>query len=247
MNARSNDLGQPIGPALPEWRGATPPPRTPSVGRFCRLEPLDAARHGDDLFAGFALDTDSRNWTYLGYGPFADRKAFDAWLTAVCLGDDPLFHAIVDLETAKTVGVASLLRIDPKNGVIEVGHIHYSPLLQRRPAATEAMYLLMRRVFDELGYRRYEWKCDAHNAPSRAAAARLGFSYDGFFPQAVVTKGRNRDTTWFSILDGEWPARRDAFEAWLAPGNFDVDGVQKQSLAGFMPSARSPNDLMQFS
>jgi len=118
--------------------------------------------------------------------------------------------------------------------------------LQRRPAATEAMYLLMRRAFDELGYRRYEWKCDAHNAPSRAAAARLGFSYDGFFPQAVVTKGRNRDTAWFSILDSEWPARRDAFEAWLAPNNFNSDGVQKKSLATFMPPARSTDNLLKF-
>lgn len=246
MNARMNDLGQPIGAALPDWQGAAPPPPSVCVGRFCRLEPVDVARHADDLFAGFSLDTDARNWTYLGYGPFVDVDEFRQWMTAACLGDDPQFHAIIDLETGKAVGVASYLRIDPKGGVIEVGNIHYSPLLQRRPAATEAMYLLMRRVFDELGYRRYEWKCDSHNAPSRGAAARLGFSYDGFFPQAVVTKGRNRDTTWFSILDSEWPMRRDAFEAWLDPNNFGADGAQKQSLAAFMPPARSSDNLMKF-
>jgi len=148
-------------------------------------------------------------------------------------GPDPLFQAIVDAATGKAVGVASFMRIDPANGVIEVGGINYSPLLQRRPAATEAMYLMMRRAF-ELGYRRYEWKCDSLNAPSRAAAQRLGFSYEGTFRQAWVYKGRNRDTAWYSIIDREWAALRGAFERWLAPGNFDADGRQRVSLSGLI-------------
>jgi RimJ/RimL family protein N-acetyltransferase len=150
-------------------------------------------------------------------------------------GADPMFHAIIDLTTGKPVGVATLMRIDAANGVIETGHLNYSPLLQHQPAATEAMYLLMRRVFDELGYRRYEWKCDSLNAPSRAAAQRLGFKYEGTFRQHMVPKGRNRDTAWFSILDTEWPGLKLGFEQWLAPSNFDAEGRQRRSLRDFMP------------
>ena len=148
-----------------------------------------------------------------------------------CLDDDPLFHAVVDRANGRATGVASYLRIEERAGVIEVGHINYAPPLQRTPASTEAMYLMMRRVFDELGYRRYEWKCDALNAPSRAAARRLGFRFEGIFRQATVYKGRNRDTAWFSVLDSEWPALKAAFERWLSPENFDEDGRQRQSLA----------------
>ena len=234
MSETTNALGQPVGRPLPDWTGAPRPPRTPIDGRFCRIEPIDPDRHARALFDAFNLDRDGRNWTYLGYERTEDFDAFRAWMDKTCLGDDPLFHTIVDLASGKPVGVAALMRIDPANGVIEVGNIHYSPLLQKHPAATEAMFLLMRRVFDELGYRRYEWKCDSLNAPSRAAAARLGFKYDGLFPQAVVYKGRNRDTTWFSMLDGEWPDIRKAYEAWLAPENFDAEGSQRHSLAHFM-------------
>jgi RimJ/RimL family protein N-acetyltransferase len=202
-------------------------------GRFCRVEPLDPGRHAADLLAANAEDRDGRNWTYLPYGPFARDEDYRRWVERFCLGDDPLFHAIVARDSGRAVGVASLMRIDPANGVIEVGGINYSPRLQRRPAATEAMYLLMRRVFDELGYRRYEWKCDALNAPSRAAAARLGFRFEGVFRQAVVYKGRNRDTAWFSIIDREWPTLKAAFETWLAPENFDADGHQRRRLAEF--------------
>ena len=148
----------------------------------------------------------------------------------VCLGDDPLFHAIIDSATGKAIGVASYLRIDPASGSIEVGHINYSPLLQRTPAATEAMYLMMQRVF-ELGYRRYEWKCDALNARSRAAAQRYGFSFEGVFRQATVYKGRNRDTAWYAAIDQEWPALQAAFLQWLDPANFDQDGRQRVRLA----------------
>jgi RimJ/RimL family protein N-acetyltransferase len=185
------------------------------------------------LFEANAEDRDGRNWTYLPYGPFPTLAAYREWVEGASRADDPLFYAIVDNAGGEAVGVASLMRIDPKPGVIEVGGINYSPRLQRRPGATEAMYLLMRRAFDELGYRRYEWKCDSLNAPSRAAALRLGFQYEGLFRQATVYKQRNRDTAWFSILDREWPALRTAFEAWLDPANFDAAGRQRRSLSSF--------------
>jgi RimJ/RimL family protein N-acetyltransferase len=231
-------LGSEIGDAVANWTARPRPPRTPVAGRFCVIEPLDAERHSADLFAANAQDKAGRNWTYLAYGPYERLEDYRAWVEQVVAADDPFFHAIVDAGTGKAVGVASLMRIDPPNGVIEVGHINYSPLLQHKPAATEAMYLLMRRVFDELGYRRYEWKCDSLNAPSRAAALRLGFTYEGLFRQATVYRGRNRDTTWFSILDKEWPALRKAYEAWLARENFDGDGRQRRRLSDLITAAR---------
>jgi len=196
-----------------------------------RLEPLSAERHAEALFAANSLDADGVNWTYLPYGPFPTLDAYRAWVAKAAAEQDPLFHAIIDRETNSPVGVASLMRIDPANGVMEVGHINYSQLLQRRPGATEAMFLLMRRAFDELGYRRYEWKCDSLNAPSRQAALRLGFTFEGIFRQTVVVKRRNRDTAWFSIIDGEWPALRAAYELWLAPENFDATGNQRRRLS----------------
>jgi RimJ/RimL family protein N-acetyltransferase len=229
---------QPIGTALPAWTTRAAPPLTAMVGRFCRVEPVDPARHTADLFAANRLDAEGRNWTYLFQEPFGELEPYRAWLEQVAKGDDPLFHTIVDLKTGKAVGVATFMRIDRANGVIEVGNINYSPLLQKTPAATEAMFLMMARVFDELGYRRYEWKCDALNAPSRAAALRLGFQYEGLFRQAVIYKGRNRDTTWFSIIDAEWPALKRAYEQWLAPGNFDGDGRQRRGLADLIKAAR---------
>jgi RimJ/RimL family protein N-acetyltransferase len=201
------------------------------VGRCCTVEPLDPARHAADLHAANSLDREGRNWTYLSFEPFRSEGAYREWADQVAGGADPMFHAIVDAATRKAVGVAAYMRIDPKNGTIEVGNLNFSPLLQRKPAATEAMYLMMRRAF-ELGYRRYEWKCNSLNAPSRAAAQRFGFSYEGTFRQAAVHKGSNRDTAWFSIIDGEWPALREAFERWLAPGNFDQAGRQRVSLSG---------------
>jgi RimJ/RimL family protein N-acetyltransferase len=208
------------------------------VGQFCRVESLDPGRHAGDLFAANQLDAEGRNWTYLFQEPFADLGSYRQWLEQVARGDDPLFHAIVDLKTGKAVGVATFMRIDRANGVIEVGNINYSPLLQKTPAATEAMFLMMARVFDELGYRRYEWKCDSLNAPSRAAALRLGFQYEGLFRQAVIYKGRNRDTTWFSIIDTEWPRLKRAYQQWLAPGNFDDEGKQRRTLADLIKAAR---------
>jgi RimJ/RimL family protein N-acetyltransferase len=230
-DARSNALGQPIGEALPHWIPPARPPREPMRGRWCRLEPL-LPEHADDLFASASADVDGRTWTYLAYGPFDDPGAHRAWVEEAAAGSDPLFHAIVDAGSGRALGVASYLRIDPGSGSIEVGHIRYAPALQRTPAATEAMYLMMRRVF-ALGYRRYEWKCDALNAPSRRAAQRLGFSFEGVFRQATVYKGRNRDTAWYSTIDGEWPALEHAFRRWLAPENFDDGGRQRESLSAF--------------
>ena len=226
-----NELGQPIGWPVAGWSARPAPPDDPMVGAHCRLERLDPGRHAADLHAAHLLDTDGRNWTYLPYGPFASLDDYRLWAEGVAGSGDPQFWAIIDARTQQAVGVASFLRVDRASGSIEVGHINYSPLLQRTAAATEAMYLMMRRAFDELGYRRYEWKCDSLNAPSRAAAARLGFTYEGTFRQAVIYKGRNRHSAWFSITDGEWPVVSAAFTAWLDPANIDDDGRQRRSLA----------------
>lgn len=199
-------------------------------GRYCRVEPIDPERHASELYEANALDPDSRNFTYLLSGPFETFDAYRLWMKTSCLGDDPLFHAIIDSATGKATGVASFMRIDAANGVIEVGNINYSPRLKRTRAATEAMYLMMKRAF-ELGYRRYEWKCDALNAPSRAAAQRLGFSYEGTFRQAVVYKGRSRDTAWYAAIHSEWPELDRAFLRWLDPGNFDTAGGQRVRLS----------------
>ena len=230
MTDHQNHLGQPIGFPLPGWQPPDRPSRETTVGHYCRVEPLDPAHHADDLYRANALDATNRAWTYMAYGPFDSLDPYRDWMKASCLGEDPLFHAIIDASTGKAVGVASYLRIDPKNGVIEVGHINYSPLLQRKPAATEAMYLMMKRAF-QLGYRRYEWKCDSLNAPSRAAAQRLGFSYEGIFRQATMYKGRNRDTAWYAMIASEWPELDTAFTRWLAPENFDEQGRQRLRLS----------------
>lgn len=229
----TRDLGgsdQPIGFALDDWKPPPRPPRTPMTGRFCRVEPLDPGRHAADLYDANALDMEGRIWTYLAYGPFETLEDYLGWMNDYCRGSDPLFHAIVDNATCEAVGVASYLRITPTSGSIEVGGINYSPRLQRTPAATEAMFLMMKRAF-ELGYRRYEWKCDALNARSRAAAQRLGLSFEGVFRQATVYKGRNRDTAWYAAIDREWPALEDAFLRWLDPTNFDDGGEQRIRLA----------------
>jgi RimJ/RimL family protein N-acetyltransferase len=229
----SNELGQPIGFPLPHWTPRPHPPRSAMEGRFCRVEPVEPARHAAELYAAYSLDREGRNWTYLPYGPFANFEQYRNWLERAAASNDPLVHCISDSRSGRALGVASYMRIDPAAGVIEVGGINYAPPLQRSPAATDAMYLMMRRVFDELGYRRYEWKCDALNAPSRAAALRLGFRYEGMFRQATVYKARNRDTCWYSVLDSEWPALKTAFERWLDPDNFDTAGRQRHSLASF--------------
>jgi RimJ/RimL family protein N-acetyltransferase len=207
-------------------QGWTPPRRPDAAvmrGRVVQLERLDAGAHADDLFAAFAGH--DALWDYMPYGPFATVADYRDWIAATAMSADPVFYAIRDLATGRAVGVASYLRITPEMGTIEVGHICFSPALQRGAAATETMYLMMDWAF-AAGYRRYEWKCNALNVPSRRAAVRLGLSFEGVFRQAAVVKGRNRDTAWFATIDGDWPALRAAFQTWLAPANFDGTGAQ---------------------
>ena len=199
MNAQTNSLGQPIGVPLRMVFPRPRPPATPLHGRFCSVVPTDVASHAGDLFDAFSADTLGGNWTYLPYGPFDTLAAMQSWMQTTCTGSDPLFHTILDSK-GHPQGLTSYLRIEPATGVIEVGHIHLANAVQRTPAATEAMFLMMNRVFDELGYRRYEWKCDALNEPSRRA--------------------------WFSVIGDEWPALRAAFEQWLSPANVDAQGRQ---------------------
>jgi RimJ/RimL family protein N-acetyltransferase len=237
MIEQKNLLGQPIGFPVAGWTPREHPPRTAMTGRFCRVEPLDADRHAAELHEANSEDRDGRMWTYLPWGPYA---GFDDYLAATKTGllrDGYITYAVIDAATGKAVGVASYLNINRAAGSIEVGGIAYAPALQKKPAGTEAMFLMMRRVFNELGYRRYEWKCNALNAPSRGAAVRYGFRFEGVFRQADVIKGHNRDTAWLSITDVEWPAIKTAFERWLDPGNFDGEGRQRTSLSALTRGA----------
>lgn len=214
---------------LSHWQPRPAPDHSPLPGRFVRLEALDAARQGDDLWEALQ-GPDPALWDYLPYGPFASREPFDAWLAGNADGRDPLFYAVIDLASSRALGILSYLRITPKDGAIEIGHIAFGKAMQRTPGSTEAVWLLARHAFDDLGYRRLEWKCNARNARSMRAAERLGFSYEGLFRQHMIVKGENRDTAWFSIIDGEWPKCREAFEHWLSVDNFDSAGQQRQSL-----------------
>ncbi len=238
--SRSNDFGQPIGPAVPNWRGARIPTGDPMEGRTVRVELLDPDARAEELYEAFSLDREGRLWTYMPSGPYASASDLRDEMRRLCDRPDEqqMVHAIVDLERDAATGVASYLRIDAKVGTIEVGWICMSPLLQRSVQSTESMYLMARRVFDELGYRRYEWKCDALNAGSMRAAERLGFTYEGTFRQDRVYRGRNRDTAWYSMIDSEWPALRAAYESWLDPANFDESGQQREPLSSFMERAR---------
>ena len=226
----TNEHGQPIGFPVVEWTHADLPTRKPLFGRYAQLESVTNLDLCAGLFDAFVEDAKGLNWTYLPYGPFETLADFTRWFEGTCLKDDPLFYGIRDLSTNATIGLASFLRIEPVAGSIEVGHIHFSPLMQRTPLSTEAMYLMMKHVFDDLHYRRYEWKCDALNKPSMRAAQRLGFTFEGIFRQALTYKQRNRDTAWLSITDKEWPAIKAGFELWLQPDNFDESGMQKMSL-----------------
>jgi RimJ/RimL family protein N-acetyltransferase len=237
MSIRHNKFGQPIGPAVDGWSPRLRPQRTDMVGRYCRLEPVNVARHETDLFAAYMEAADDRDWTYLFYERPARAEDFHSYLTNLAKSEDPLHFAIVAADTGKAVGTAALMRIEPTHGVIEVGSIAFAPRLKQTRAATESMYLMMRRAFDELGYRRYEWKCDSLNAPSRVAAERYGFTFEGIFRNAIVYKGRSRDTAWYSITADEWPSIRLALEAWLSPANFDGNGQQKRRLADLRISA----------
>ena len=231
-------LRRPIGPIV-EAQPAKRPERVTLKGRFVTLTPLDAFAHADALFQSANGDENDQVWDYLFDGPYTDREAFRANIEAKAKSADPLFFAIIDNKSGKPVGYQTFLRIEPTHGVIEVGNILYTPAMQRTPGATEAQYLFARYVFDDLGYRRYEWKCNALNAPSRRAAQRFGFTFEGVFRPHMIVKGRNRDTAWYSMLDHEWPARRSAFERWLAPSNFDPAGQQIVSLAELNGAPRS--------
>lgn len=240
----TNTYNQPVGGPVPGWQGAKSLTSVTLTGQRVRLEPLDADRHVDALFTAWQApnaapetrDALAARWTYLGGRPFDDRPGCHAWLAERAASADPRFYAIVDAASGQAQGVAAYLNIVPEHGSIEVGHLHFSPRLARTTAATEAMVLMMGHAF-ALGYRRYEWKCDALNAPSRRAAERLGFRFEGIFRQHRVVQGRNRDTAWFSVLDGDWPALERAFARWLAPDNFDPQGRQHRPLGELTEAA----------
>jgi len=225
----------PVGLPVPGWAARPMPLRQEMEGIYCRIEPLSVERHAEALFTAYAEAAE--NWTYLALEPPADFAAYRAWVETVANENDPLFHAIVERKSGRAVGVAALMRIDVANGVIEIGHINFAPALKRSRAGTEVIFLFARRVFDELGYRRFEWKCDSLNAASGRAARRYGFTFEGIFRQAVVYKGRNRDTAWFSIIDREWPRLREGYQRWLDPGNFDAEGRQRTSLGAWVGAA----------
>ena len=233
---RTNDLGQPIGPDVGSWSPPAVPDADRLVGRWSRLERIDLERHGADLWRAYSADPAGRMWTYLPFGPFDDEAALTTTLDAFDSERDLQFYAVIDPADEAAVGLLAYLRIDPPAGSIEVGAVMFSPRLQRTRLATEAIFLVADHAF-ELGYRRFEWKCDALNEPSRRAAERFGFTYEGTFRQATVYKHRSRDTAWFSMLDHEWPVRRSAFRSWLAEDNFDEQGRQRTPLDVRRPGA----------
>lgn len=238
----TNDMPRnewPVGPPV-DSRPAERPQRTGLIGRVVTVAPLDPPRHGDSLFDGLCGDRNDDLWCYLQSGPFADRAAFDVYLQKSALSEDPLFFSILDNRSALAVGVAAYLRIEPLHRVIEVGSIVFSRSLQRTAGATEAMFLMADHAFDTLRYRRYEWKCNALHEGSRRAALRLGFGFEGIFRHHMISKGRNRDTAWFAMLDSDWPARKAAFEKWLDRVNFDADGRQRVPLSFFHSQCSAP-------
>lgn len=226
--------------ALAGWTARPRPSAEHLQGRWCALERLDVARHGDDLFEASGGPDAAERFRYLFEPAPASRAEFDAWLDRAAAGNDPLFYAVIDRGTGRAEGRQSLMRITPEHGVIEIGSIYWGPRIARTRIATEALFLAGSYVFDALGYRRFEWKCDALNAPSCRAAERFGFRFEGVFRQHMVVKDKNRDTAWFAMLDRDWPAIRTAMEAWLSPENFDAGGRQRQPLRARPTS--SPQD-----
>ncbi len=218
---------------LDGWERRPMPARQAHDGLYVRLEPLNADDHGDALYAAKSLPDAGERMRYLADAPPSDREGLQPWLERFQDSTDPLFFATVDKSDGRAKGRMALMRIDPANGVAEVGHIYWGSEMAKSRMATEAIYLLARHIFDDLGYRRFEWKCNDRNVASRRAARRFGFAYEGIFRQHMVVKSENRDTAWYAMLDGEWPARRAAFEAWLADDNFDRDGRQKMRLEEF--------------
>ncbi|WP_298969458.1 GNAT family protein [uncultured Roseobacter sp.] len=235
-----SDRPQPfLGTPVPDWTPPAAPLGAPMAGNYVAMEKLDADTHAALLYRSY--EGQDHVWDYLPYGPFSASALYHRWVRETVQDPATLFYAIRNLESGNWEGVASFLRIDPTNGSIEVGHINYSPALQRTRAATEAMYLMMDWAFSQ-GYRRYEWKCNALNLGSRRAAQRYGFSFEGVFRQATIAKGHNRDTAWFAMIDSEWPALRAAFDAWLAPSNFDAQGVQRERLGDLTRLVRAASD-----
>ncbi|BCH23092.1 GNAT family N-acetyltransferase [Mesorhizobium sp. L-8-3] len=223
---------------LKHWQPRPRPAREPLEGRFVRLEPLDAARHGDGLYEASTVADAGERFRWLFEYPPDNRAAFQPWLEKAEASADPLFFTVIDKASGKIAGRQTLMRIEPAFGVIEIGNIYWGPLMSRRPAATEAQFLFMRHVFDGLGYRRYEWKCNNRNEPSKRAAERFGFVFEGVFRQHMVVKGENRDTAWYSVTDKEWPPLRQAYEEWLDPANFSADGSQKRRLEDIKAALR---------
>lgn len=215
------------------WTARPEPGNVTLTGRTCRLEPLDASKHADELHADYSVAPDDRDWTYLMESFPSDINEFRENIEKKAQSADPKFYTVIDLASEKAVGIFSLLRIQPEHGVIEVGHVNFSQLIKQSAISTEAQFLLMKYAFDELGYRRYEWKCDSLNAPSRKAALRLGFKFEGIFRNGSIYKERSRGIAWFSIIDDEWPAVKAAIHSWIAPENFDNEGKQIKSLTAF--------------
>ncbi|EJP26345.1 GNAT family N-acetyltransferase [Streptococcus anginosus] len=228
-----NELGQPIGDALPNFKPGDLPKMERLEGRYVIVECLSKDKHGADLYEVYGPDSPADMWTYLFQNPVQSQEEWSALLDQMLADQDRFYYAIVDKESGKALGTFALMRINRGSRVIEVGSVTYSPQLKRTRLATEAQYLLARYVFEELEYRRYEWKCDALNQPSRYAAERLGFIYEGTFRQAVVYKGRNRDTDWLAMIDRDWPAVKTRLEKWLSPDNFDENGQQIKALSDF--------------
>ncbi|KQV37541.1 MULTISPECIES: GNAT family protein [unclassified Rhizobium] len=216
---------------LSQWKGVERPQRIALEGRYVRLEPLSVERHGHDLFTSAQAPGADDRFRYLFEETPADYAAFLPWLEKAAASEDPMFFAVIDRKTDRAEGRQALMRIDAVHGVIEIGNILWGPAIARTRMATEALYLFASYAFDRLGYRRFEWKCNNLNAPSKRAAERFGFTFEGVFRQHMVTKGGNRDTAWFSIIDGEWLALKAGYERWLQPENFDEDGRQKTTLS----------------
>ena len=231
------DTGLPTGPRVTDAAPGPSPQRITLEGHYCRLEPLEPAKHGDELFRASTPEDGKARFLYLGEDPPASRTAFQPWLEKAAASTDPLYFAVIDKRTGRVEGRQTFLRIDPGNRSIEIGHIYWGPAIARSAVTTEANFLFAKYAFDTLGYRRYEWKCNALNAPSRAAAERFGFTYEGTFRRAVIIKGRTRDTTWYSMISDEWPRIKAAYETWLSPKNFDAQGRQRSQLSALTRAA----------
>ncbi|WP_337064886.1 GNAT family protein [Rouxiella badensis] len=234
-----NHFGQPIGDEIPGWQTRPLPEPITLQGSYCHLEPLDVGKHSKSLFNAWHSIDDDRDWTYFSINRPASQKECDTYITKIFSLKDPLYFAVIDNATGDAIGGVSLMRIDAVNGVAEIGWVNWSPLMKRSRFGTEAIYLLLSYLFDTLGYRRCEWKCNSLNDASNASAKRFGFTFEGTFRQALITKGNNRDTCWYSIIDGEWPPIGAAFRQWLSADNFTTEGLQKQKLEAFMPKPKA--------